>query len=123
MHALASVRKKSSSAVDVTFVCLFTFLQACVPFYSGAPQAATASAGFLMIGCTVASTTWRHRALARLSGGDAAKQNYTERGYVVLKLITVMLVCQGLWILAIEGGEWVKYDCLAVLGGAFSGVS
>jgi hypothetical protein len=100
MHALASVRKKSSSAVDVTFVCLFTFLQACVPFYSGAPQAATASAGFLMIGCTVASTTWRHRALARLSGGDAAKQNYTERGYVVLDgADRTLLVCQGLWFL------------------------
>ena len=70
----SAVRKKSSSAIDVTSY-------ACLPFYSGARQL---SGGFLIIGCTVASRTWRHRAFVRLSGKDIASQNYTERGDVVL---------------------------------------
>lgn len=72
---------------------------------------------FLIIGCTVASRTWRHRACVRLSGGDAATQargeNYTERGDVVLDGDDHIASALGHW-------KWVKYDCLAVLGGCFS---
>jgi len=75
-----------------------------------------------MIGCTIATRTWRHHAFARLSGGDAASQNYTERGYVVLDEADRTASLSRFVVLG-RLRKWVKYDCLAVLGGAFSGVS
>ena len=83
-------REKSSSAIDVTSY-------ACLPFYSGARQL---SAGFLIVGCTVAFTLmatfcgceafgWRCSEIETIQSGDDVVLDGADRIASLSRLVVV----------------------------------